>query len=133
VTNVDVTGNVAENVEVVKSEDLVTPNLKSAVFTSGRGGSGNMATNDPTRPEVARAAQDVEGHAPRLSMGEFHAGRGGAGNAGHGPSQAKSLAVAQGDVREGMNDVEESEVNEKNVDYRGWADKGKDLLFGRRK
>jgi len=37
--------------------DLETPTIKSDVYTTGRGGSGNMAKN--TDPYEARRAQDV--------------------------------------------------------------------------
>lgn len=38
---------------------LETPTIKSQMYTTGRGGSGNMAKNDD--PEAARRAQDVVG------------------------------------------------------------------------
>lgn len=38
---------------------LETPTLKGEVYTTGRGGSGNMAHN--TDPEASRRAQDVVG------------------------------------------------------------------------
>ncbi|EGE85988.2 hypothetical protein BDDG_08933 [Blastomyces dermatitidis ATCC 18188] len=38
--------------------DLVTPTINSDVYTTGRGGSGNMVANDD--PAIARKAQDVE-------------------------------------------------------------------------
>jgi hypothetical protein len=64
-----------------KPEDLTTPTLKSKAYTTGRGGTGNMAQNDPQRPEVARAAQDVEGPAKVSEpTGPTHYGRGGAAN-----------------------------------------------------
>ena len=44
--------------------DLETPTLKSAVYTTGRGGSGNMARNED--PEEARRAQDVVGYVKSL-------------------------------------------------------------------
>lgn len=37
-----------------------TPVIKEQMYTTGRGGTGNMAKNDPSRPEEARAAQDVD-------------------------------------------------------------------------
>ncbi|KAF2832066.1 hypothetical protein CC86DRAFT_390251 [Ophiobolus disseminans] len=64
-----------------KPEDLVTPTLKSSKYTTGRGGTGNMAQNDPERPELARAAQDVEAPAQVSEpKGPTHYGRGGAAN-----------------------------------------------------
>jgi hypothetical protein len=41
---------------------LETPTLKSDMYTTGRGGSGNMTKN--SNPEVARRAQDVVGYVP---------------------------------------------------------------------
>jgi hypothetical protein len=38
-------------------DSLETPTIKSAMYTTGRGGTGNMAHND--NPEEARVAQDV--------------------------------------------------------------------------
>ncbi|KAJ9645257.1 hypothetical protein H2199_003263 [Coniosporium tulheliwenetii] len=61
-------------------EDLVTPTLKSDHYTTGRGGTGNIAKNDPQHPELARAAQDVEAPVQREPEGVFHYGRGGAAN-----------------------------------------------------
>lgn len=62
--------------------DLATPTLKSDLYTTGRGGQGNMAKND--YGSEARAAQDVE--APKGLQREevkgepVHYGRGGAAN-----------------------------------------------------
>ncbi len=42
----------------VTAADLVTPTLKSTVFTTGRGGSGNMTKNDD--PYETRIRQDVD-------------------------------------------------------------------------
>ncbi|KAK2740440.1 hypothetical protein FQN55_008896 [Onygenales sp. PD_40] len=39
-------------------DDLSTPTIKSDIYTTGRGGSGNMVTNDD--PQIARRAQDVD-------------------------------------------------------------------------
>ncbi|KAL6709768.1 hypothetical protein ACN47E_001197 [Coniothyrium glycines] len=74
-------GNIVKEAEAgyTKPEDLVTPTLKFNTYTTGRGGSGNMAKNDPDRPELARAAQDVDA-TPREPEGPKHYGRGGAAN-----------------------------------------------------
>ncbi|KAK3677506.1 hypothetical protein LTR78_002356 [Recurvomyces mirabilis] len=67
----------------VEAGDLATPTIKTDLYTTGRGGQGNMATNLHSHPEFARAAQDVEQHdsAPREpAKGTFHWGRGGQGN-----------------------------------------------------
>ncbi|KAI9796126.1 MAG: hypothetical protein M1833_006464 [Piccolia ochrophora] len=104
---------------------LTAPTIKSSTYTTGRGGTGNMATNDPTRPELAREAQDVD--APcywpreRNVAEEVHFGRGGAANVTRPGSVGDD-----GDSRQGF-------VGPVKADVRGWADKGKDLLMGRRK
>ncbi|KAJ5571620.1 hypothetical protein N7535_005280 [Penicillium sp. DV-2018c] len=61
--------------------DLVTPTIKQEVYTTGRGGSGNMVQNDPRRPELARESQDVESPPLRAQQFPHHTGRGGAANA----------------------------------------------------
>lgn len=53
-----------------------TPTLKSKTYTTGRGGSGNMAKNDPQNPEEARRAQDVDVPGLTLPEGTHHTGRG---------------------------------------------------------
>jgi len=130
-------GNIGldENGYKESAEDLRIPTLKSPVYTTGRGGTGNMALNDPNHPEHARAAQDVEENPlPRAASGEFHGGRGGAGN-----------VLSSSDIEEEAKREEEEEkkrltekhrpppVDHSKIDYRGWADRGKDLLFGRKK
>ncbi|OJI96402.1 hypothetical protein ASPVEDRAFT_78176 [Aspergillus versicolor CBS 583.65] len=61
-------------------QDLVTPTIKQDVYTTGRGGSGNMMHNDPDHPELARESQDVEAPPVRIQEGAHHTGRGGAAN-----------------------------------------------------
>ncbi|KAK5112974.1 hypothetical protein LTR62_003796 [Meristemomyces frigidus] len=64
-------------------KDLTTPIIKSDLYTTGRGGQGNMATNLHSHPEFARAAQDVEAHDAanrEPARGTYHWGRGGQGN-----------------------------------------------------
>lgn len=52
-------GNIREPSKTpLNVEDLQTPTLKTAVVTTGRGGSGNMAKNDD--PAETRLRQDVE-------------------------------------------------------------------------
>jgi hypothetical protein len=89
------------------AEDLVTPTLKSNTYTTGRGGTGNMAKNE--NPNVARLAQDVEAPAVREPE-NFHYGRGGAAN----------IAKAASD--EGKKENKERKSNE------GIAEKGKEFL-----
>ncbi|USP79923.1 hypothetical protein yc1106_07197 [Curvularia clavata] len=75
-------GNIAKDdpTNYPKPEDLVTPTLKGDTYTTGRGGQGNMARNDREHPEIARAAQDVEGSPQPETQGPKHYGRGGAAN-----------------------------------------------------
>jgi len=54
----------------------VTPTIKQDVYTTGRGGSGNMVYNDPERPEIARESQDVETPPLRVEEAPHHTGRG---------------------------------------------------------
>ncbi|KAI9809703.1 MAG: hypothetical protein M1825_000135 [Sarcosagium campestre] len=109
----------------VAASTLNTPHIKQAIYTTGRGGSGNMTVNDPLHPERAREAQDVEappglvGGIERGSDSEgVRFGRGGAANITK--SQHSTTDNWQGPNRE----------NGKS-DYRGWADRGKDILLGR--
>lgn len=57
-------------------DDLKTPTIKQGIYTTGRGGSGNMMYNDPDHPELARGSQDVE-RPPQRSEEHVHfVGRG---------------------------------------------------------
>merc|ERR1712000_515580 len=58
--------------------NLETPTIKSEMYTTGRGGSGNMARN--TDALEARRAQDVVAMPRRESGNNTHVGRGGAAN-----------------------------------------------------
>ncbi|KAL9597483.1 MAG: hypothetical protein Q9219_005116 [cf. Caloplaca sp. 3 TL-2023] len=79
-------GNIGPTVnDAAKPSSLTTPTIKSSVYTTGRGGSGNMKRNDPKHPEVARSSQDVGpvvgGKGRRGSEGGVgHTGRGGVAN-----------------------------------------------------
>ena len=53
-------GNIGSTPSDLDPVNLETPTLKSEVYTTGRGGSGNMARNDD--PAAARRAQDVVGY-----------------------------------------------------------------------
>jgi hypothetical protein len=101
-----------------KAEDLVTPTLKSNTYTTGRGGTGNMAQNDPSRPEIARAAQDVD--APIPAGTATHYGRGGAANI----IDKKEGVRKSGDGKRNSEDVKRDESAGKG----GLLAKGKDLL-----
>lgn len=79
-----------------------------------------MALNDPERPEVARAAQDVEGPVQVSEpKGPTHYGRGGAANIIEKDGQRKS-----GDVKRKSEEVKREEGNGKG----GLVAKGKELL-----
>ncbi|CAG8907500.1 unnamed protein product [Penicillium salamii] len=53
-------GNITRQQSAPSPKDLVTPTIKQEVYTTGRGGSGNMVQNNLDRPELARESQDVE-------------------------------------------------------------------------
>ncbi|KAI9038330.1 DUF3602 domain-containing protein [Aspergillus affinis] len=74
-------GNIYSAETRTSPKDLVTPTIKQEVFTTGRGGSGNMVVNDPQHPEIAREMQDVESPPLRVEDAPHHTGRGGAANA----------------------------------------------------
>ncbi|KAJ5820448.1 hypothetical protein N7474_006039 [Penicillium riverlandense] len=74
-------GNISRQQSATTPRDLVTPTIKQEVYTTGRGGSGNMVHNDPGRPEIARESQDVESPPLRAEQIPHHTGRGGAANA----------------------------------------------------
>ncbi|KAJ4370630.1 hypothetical protein N0V83_005151 [Neocucurbitaria cava] len=101
-----------------KPEDLVTPVLKSNTYTTGRGGTGNMAHNDPQRPEVARAAQDVEAPPQHEPQGPKHYGRGGAAN-----------IIEDGQTRKSVEAKRKSEEEKREAAAnKGLLAKGKDML-----
>lgn len=87
-----------------------------------------MALNDPEHPEYARQAQDLAISPPRPS-GDIHGGRGGAGNV---IDPAIEEEIIKKEAKE-QKKMKKGALVEKGVDYRGWADKGKDLLFGKKK
>jgi hypothetical protein len=113
-------GNIAKDdptANYPKPEDLVTPTLKSNTYTTGRGGQGNMALNDPERPEVARAAQDVEAHPTQSEP--THYGRGGAANILEKNGQRKASVEAK---------RKSEEAKRQEPGKGGLLAKGKDLL-----
>ncbi|KAH7072969.1 hypothetical protein BKA63DRAFT_54839 [Paraphoma chrysanthemicola] len=117
-------GNIAKNDPTASQpapEDLVTPTLKGNTYTTGRGGTGNMAVNDPDRPELARAAQDVD--APKVASepkGPTHYGRGGAANI----IGDKNGARKSGENKRKSEDIKREEGAAKG----GLLAKGKELL-----
>ncbi|KAJ5761221.1 hypothetical protein N7520_008377 [Penicillium odoratum] len=74
-------GNISRQHSSTMPKDLITPTIKQEVYTTGRGGSGNMVQNDPERPEIARESQDVESPPLRAQHFAHHTGRGGVANA----------------------------------------------------
>lgn len=87
-------GNIGPTVnDAARPANLATPTIKSPIYTTGRGGSGNMKRNDPKHPELARKSQDVAPVVQRRrgsgsgsgdrGMGTGHTGRGGAANILH--------------------------------------------------
>lgn len=122
-------GNIRENPGAYKEteEDLKIPTLKSPVYTTGRGGTGNMAINDPNHPEHARTAQDVENVVPPRLSGDYHGGRGGAGNAVY--LDDETVVDTDADAQRAEDEKARLAEIEAKRDYRGWADRGKDLLM----
>lgn len=119
----------------ITPNDLVTPTLKSEHYTTGRGGSGNMAKNDPSRPEVARAAQDVEAPAHREPEGRHHYGRGGAANIAKTEEEKRAATAAAGPEKEKKSSGEKKrlsgetkERSEEGKADKGIVDKGKEFL-----
>ncbi|KAL2072853.1 hypothetical protein VTL71DRAFT_12196 [Oculimacula yallundae] len=124
---------------------LETPTIKSDMYTTGRGGTGNMAKN--TDAQEARRAQDVVAHPRRESASNTQIGRGGAGNVFK-PSAAdlesakkdnnkwesaigddKSEDGREGLVRTATNGAKkEKSDGEKS---KGLADRGKEWLMGK--
>ncbi|OBT76594.1 hypothetical protein VF21_05347 [Pseudogymnoascus sp. 05NY08] len=106
----------------VSPTDLETPTLKEEVYTTGRGGSGNMVAN--TGKAGARRAQDVVALPRRESEGA-HVGRGGAANIVKVPTrgQGEESSVEGGDEREGKEKKDGREKKERK-DVKG---KGKNI------
>lgn len=128
-------GNIGLNPTDLERPSLETPTLKGEVYTTGRGGSGNMAKNND--PEAARRAQDVVGAPRRESTNSTHVGRGGAANVFH--PTAEEVARAREDNARwesavGDGDSVDSERREETArrkqGERGLAEKGKEWLFG---
>jgi len=115
-------GNIATGTGNISPVSLETPTLKTEVFTTGRGGSGNMAKNSD--PETTRRAQDVVAH-PRTETGnDTHVGRGGAANVFRPSEDASQMPEGEAERKRGLGDrgTVPREV--------GLADKGKEWLSG---
>ncbi|KXL50543.1 MAG: hypothetical protein FE78DRAFT_66763 [Acidomyces sp. 'richmondensis'] len=117
----------------IGADDLATPHIKSATYTTGRGG--NMATNDPANPSLARAAQDVEAPAyhNKAPKGTFHWGRGGEGN-------MTTVGIGEGEgEREKTKDRHRSterrgsKGKERRPSLQGVVEKGREMLGLRKK
>lgn len=95
-----------------------------------------MAKNDPNRPEVARAAQDVEAPAHREPEGRHHYGRGGAANIAKTDEEEKKRASGEHKERKTVDQKKRlsGEQKERNSDEvrrqegKGIVDKGKEFL-----
>ena len=120
-------GNIRESSKTpaVQVEDLQTPTLKTAVVTTGRGGSGNMAKND--NPLETRLRQDVEPVVRRASHGATHVGRGGTGNV----FTPAEVDAAKKELETAVSAVVD-EPKKKSDEQPGWAEKGKNFLFGKK-
>ncbi|PVH76908.1 hypothetical protein DL98DRAFT_279818 [Cadophora sp. DSE1049] len=136
-------GNIGVSSTDNEPVNLETPTIKSEMYTTGRGGSGNMAKN--TDAQEARRAQDVVATPRRESGNTTHVGRGGAANVFK-PSAADmenakkdnakwESAVGDDrseDGREGL--VPGGAGKGKNSDgekSKGLADRGKEWLMGK--
>lgn len=129
-------GNMGTSVTDFDSPSLETPTLKGEVYTTGRGGSGNMAKN--TDPDAARRAQDVTIHPRRESGGSTHVGRGGAANIFHtslaglnqNGSHEYAIDSTSDDHYAAARRAEAKEADRKAS--KGLADRGKEWLMGKR-
>ncbi|KAK3940095.1 hypothetical protein QBC46DRAFT_261801 [Diplogelasinospora grovesii] len=150
-------GNIVDSSKSPKilPQDLQTPTLKTPMVTTGRGGTGNMAQNRD--PVETRLRQDVEPVVRRPSHGATHVGRGGTGNVFN-PEEAQAakremLAADKNGGSSAISDDEnkitrtttatnkrndKKDKSEKNnnrtqgEEPSGWAEKGKNMLFGKK-
>jgi len=117
-------GNIGTSPHDAEPVTLDTPTLKGDVYTTGRGGSGNMTKN--TDPEAARRAQDVVGNPRRESASSAHVGRGGAANVFK-PSETE-IAAARRDNVKGDSAIADEDEPDYPKSEKGLADKGKAWL-----
>jgi len=82
-----------------------------------------MTKNDD--PEQARIAQDLDVPPQRLSEGPVHTGRGGAANV-----QGLSAEEAEANRSHNVQLVNRPYESNASLGVKGWADRGKDFLFG---
>lgn len=124
-------GNILHSTQspALQPGDLETPTLKTAVVTTGRGGSGNMAENSD--PAGTRKRQDVEPVVRHESDRPTPTGRGGMGNffdKEKSPEPAAEAAAAAPRAR--AQEAGQAATKPAPEAAAGWADKGKNLLFG---
>jgi len=120
-------GNVTTKSEKIPSANVeTTPTLKSKMYTTGRGGSGNMAKNDLEHPEEARRAQDVDIPGLTLPEGSHHTGRGGAANT-YTPSELEQRQARQNNEKVRSESFRRSGSKERSG-IRALADKAKDAV-----
>jgi len=100
-----------------------TPTLKSDIYTTGRGGTGNMAKNQ--HAEEARRAQDLDVPGITMPEGVHHTGRGGAANL------YKPTEEEQREARAHNNKVRSESFNKDRSGIRALAEKAKDTLTGK--
>ncbi|MCJ1400323.1 hypothetical protein MMC11_003528 [Xylographa trunciseda] len=132
----DMTYLLAGNIQSEKPAstlDMETPAIKSDVYTTGRGGQGNMTKNDWQNPARARESQDMEAPARRYSQSDSHYGRGGVGNT---ETMTSEKIVVNTEAADALTDREtkEKEVREPStqVDMKAVAETGRALLRGKR-
>ncbi|KAI5358728.1 hypothetical protein Slin15195_G111750 [Septoria linicola] len=126
----------------MQASDLETPTIKSTTYTTGRGGSGNMAKSNPTAPEETRAAQDVDtpAHHTKELEGTYHWGRGGQGNmttlgkSGAEQARQKSLErkraerLSKGEAEAQRPNLNNNGNTPRSGSFSGIVNKGKEML-----
>jgi hypothetical protein len=121
-------GNVtAKTPQTSQTEPITTPTLKSKVYTTGRGGTGNMAKND--NAEEARVAQDVDVPGITLPEAPHHTGRGGAANT-YTPTNSERLEAHEHNKKVRSESFNKSHSRER-ASVKALADKAKDALTGK--
>jgi len=104
-----------------------TVTLKSKKYTTGRGGTGNIAKN--TSAEEARRAQDVDIPAFTLPEGTVHWGRGGEGNI-YTPTEGEQRQAREHNERVRRESFQRNASKDRTA-IRALADKAKDTLTGK--
>lgn len=124
ITNTSTAGNIGTSTsKPTTPESLTTPTIKQSTYTTGRGGTGNMALNDPSVPahaEMARASQDVGAPAQRQANEEgqafVHWGRGGAANMMKVERKEELPSVIEGQGQDGEEATQEDGVRRGSTD-----------------